>query len=391
MLNICVAGWYLDAFDDWYASLYRVKDKYRVHVVANRESDYLATIDLPHTVRGNTGLEWGAYHYYLMRVWDGHGGVLFCHDDIEMLPVVVDGEIVEPEYVFDKIAESGVDAAYIFGSRHEDVENRGMHGRMIYMGEQFLRRVREDGGFYHDHRNHGYTDGEDSHLRDEYGCEGYNAGILAFDAQRKRIGGDVNRKMYIPAFSLAKRGVRGSAVVHYGQWMDRVGREIEDAEKKLHIGCGDNYWASHTNVDLHNRKADILADACDLPVGAESYDLVESHHLIEHMPKSKAERALAEWLRVLKPGGKIFLSCPDIVAFFDLLRDSDAPEVWDSLLAAVYGQESPGMAHQYGYSRRSLRLALEAAGFVDVEVKTAVGHRPTPSLLAFARKAVGCD
>lgn len=381
MLNICVAGWYLDEFDDFYASLYRVRGACRIFVVSNRPSEYLDQMDLPYAVRENVGLEWGAYNHYLMNVWDGRDGVLFCHDDIELLPVVIDGELQEPEFIFEQIVGAGVDCAYVFGSRHEDVENRGMHGRMVYMGRDFLTRIKSAGGFWYDEENHGTTTGDDV---------AYNAGILAFDEQRKRIGGDVGRKMYIPVFSLAKRGVRGSATVHYGAWMDKVGAVLDRPGDKLHVGCGETYWPTHTNVDLHSEKADIQADAVDLPLDSDSFDLVESHHLIEHMTRTKAQAALREWFRVLAPGGHVFLSCPDIIAFFDLLRDSDSPELWDALMGAIYGQESPGMAHLYGYSRRSLGDALRDAGFVDVEVKTALGYRPTPSLLAFARKPLRC-
>lgn len=366
-MRICVCGWYLEKFDKFYMNLHRIKNKYPIHVVSNKQSDYLDTIDLPYTVRENTGLEWGAYNYYLMNIWNGIDSVLFCHDDIELSPVVVNDELKEPEFLFDRIAETEVDQAYIFSTRHEDVENHSQHGRMVYMSQDFLLAAKQMGGFYYDKDNKGDVE-----------TPGYNAGINAFNDQVKRIGGDVLRKIYIPAFKLGKRG----EAMDYGQWMDKVEKIIERPGKKLHIGCGDIYWDTHTNIDLYSEKADIKADALNLPIESDSYDLAESHHLIEHLYKSDAEKALKEWCRVLKPGGYIFLSCPDINAAFETMKDT----LWDNAMHCVYGGEEPGMKHHYGYSRESLKQALEVAGFTNVEVKTAIGFRPTPSLIAIGKK-----
>lgn len=381
-MKICVCGWYLQEFDDFYMSLYRIKDKYPVHVVSNKNDDYLKTIDLPYTVRENTGLEWGAYNRYLMTIWDDESDVLFCHDDIEMNPVMVDGEIKPPEFLFDQFAKLDVDQAYVFGSRAEDVENHGMHGRMVFMSKAFLKAAKSMGGFYYDTKNQGYVTGFDHELREKYGCEGYNAGIIAFNEQCKKIGGNVLRKVYIPSFSLAKRGERGSRTIHYGRWVDKISKIIEKSKDKLHIGCGDNHWPEYTNVDLYNDKADIQADAKALPLDTESFDLIESHHLIEHMYKSDAILALKEWFRVLRKNGILFITCPDIMAAFEALKT----ELWDHAMHCIYGQEATGMKHHYGYSVESLKKTLEECGFVEVEVKTAIGYRPTPSLIAIARK-----
>ena len=386
MLKICVCGWYLEEFDSFYMSLHRLKELYPVHVVSNKESDYLNVMDLPYTVRENTGLEWGAYNQYLMEIWDNESNVLFCHDDIELNPVVENDQIMPPEYIFDRFNQCNVDQAYVFGSRAEDVENHGQHGRMVYMSASFLKKAKAMGGFWYDKLNKGYTCGEDKDLKEQYGCYGYNAGIINFHEQAKNIGGDIHRKIIIPSFSLAKRGVKGSQSLNYGIWIDKVENILNSCKKKLHIGCGKNLWPEYTNVDLY-AKADIQADAKALPIESESYELVENHHLLEHMTKSDAIEALHEWKRVLKPGGHLFISCPDITVLSEMLANQDAlPETWEYLTHVLYGNEEPGMAHKFGYSRKSLTNTLEKVGFVNVEVKTAIGYRPTPSLLAIGEK-----
>lgn len=385
-LNICVCGWYLEEYSEFYRNLQTLNKIYPVHIVSHKDSDYLKTLDLPYTVRENTGLEWGAYNHYLMNIWDGQSDVLFCHDDITMNPTAIEGHIYPPEFLISKIAELKVDQAYIFGSRHEEVENYGKHGRMIFMSKEFLTRIKAAGGFWYDTKNQGYTSGEDADLRAAYGCYGYNAGINCFHDQARNVGGDVHRKVYIPAFALAKRGKKGSASLAYGKWTDKVGQIIKKAHRKLQVGCGDNHWNDYINVDMYNNSADIKAPADRLPFEDSSFDLVETHHLIEHLDTEDARKALIEWRRVLSPEGHLFLSCPDIVADFDLLREQQSPELWDKLMDVIYGQPGEGMAHKYGYSRESMTRLLEDAGFEDVEVKTAIGYRPTPSLLAIAKR-----
>ena len=65
-----------------------------------------------------------------------------------------------------------------------------------------------------------------------------------------------------------------------------------------------------------------VCDALDLPFKTESFDVVCSSELIEHVPD--AERALSEMARVVKKGGKIIIAgpnlCSPILPLIDLLR-----------------------------------------------------------------------
>ena len=389
-MSICVAGWYLSKFDECYMVLHRVKDKYPVHVVSNRESPYLQTIDLPYTVRENTGLEWGAYNHYLMHIWDGESNVLFMHDDIAFHPFVTSGsDVVPPEKMFDNLAalDGVIDQCYVFSSRAEDVENYSRHGRMVWMSKAFLSKAKELGGFWYDDKNKGHISGFDSEQQKEMGCLSYNAGIIAFHSQAQIIGGKVHQRAYIPSFALAKRGETDLEKIRYGKWLSKSSELSSAATDKLHLGCGENHWDGYTNIDLYSDKADVKADVRELPFRDGSFDWVESHHLIEHLNKTDAKNALSEWRRVLRPGGHMFLSCPDLVACVMGLKDAaENVDLWDAFARAVYGEDNPGLLHKHGYSRDALYAAMVAAGYVDVEVKTVIGYRPTPSLLAIGRK-----
>lgn len=384
---ICVAGWYLGQFDDFYAVMHRLHKKHPVFVVSNRENDYLSTLDLPYIVRENTGLEWGAYNWFLMHKWDGQSPVLFLHDDIIFNPYAVNGEIHPPEWLFDQIANLKVDQAYIFKNKTEDSVNYGRHGRMVFMGAELLGKAKAIGGFWYDKKNTGYTEGSRPELREKTGCYGYNAGILAFHEQARTIGGDVHRKVFVPSFGMCIRGNVEVKPETDSKFLSQAVKWSESAHNRLHLGCGANYWQHYTNVDLNAPKADVKADVRDLPFRDNVFDWAEAHHLIEHLNVVEAKNALAEWNRVLEPGGHLMISCPDLVWCANALRNSaGTPEVWDALLRAVYGVDEPGMLHRHGYCKNSLEQILRDAGFVDVEVKSVIGYRPTPNLLAIARK-----
>jgi len=53
----------------------------------------------------------------------------------------------------------------------------------------------------------------------------------------------------------------------------------------------------------------LCADGIRLPYADDSFDAVLSHEVIEHMPDDRA--AVAEMVRVLRPGGRIVLFCPN--------------------------------------------------------------------------------
>jgi SAM-dependent methyltransferase len=87
------------------------------------------------------------------------------------------------------------------------------------------------------------------------------------------------------------------------------------------IGCGNKPFASffeenrnkYIGIDFEDcfydeGKVDINADAIDLPIEDNIADAVVSSQVIEHV--SDPYKALDEALRILKPGGYLFLSWP---------------------------------------------------------------------------------
>lgn len=84
--------------------------------------------------------------------------------------------------------------------------------------------------------------------------------------------------------------------------------------KKLNIACGNSFVEGWVNLDFSPsssavRKANLLAP---LPFENNSVDVIYCSHFIEHIPRAMVMGFLAECFRILIPGGRIRLVCPDL-------------------------------------------------------------------------------
>lgn len=98
-------------------------------------------------------------------------------------------------------------------------------------------------------------------------------------------------------------------------------------KKTLDIGCGSavygDFFPNRITVDIEARpgvKVDIVADAHDLSmIESGSFDVVLCTEVLEHL--HTPEKAMAELLRVLKPGGLLLLSTRFIFPLHDAPGD----------------------------------------------------------------------
>lgn len=145
-----------------------------------------------------------------------------------------------------------------------------------------------------------------------------------------------------------------------------VGSGQDDLEQWKKSG----YVCVRLDID-ESTKPNIVANMTDLScIRDEMYSVVFCSHALEHLYPHEVPRALAEFRRVLKPGGRAVILVPDL---------QDVPATDDVLpgtqlcgLHLYYGDASeieahPYMAHHSGFVESTLRAAMEAAGF---EVQT---------------------
>jgi SAM-dependent methyltransferase len=166
-------------------------------------------------------------------------------------------------------------------------------------------------------------------------------------------------------------------------WARALGDEAR-RPLRLNLGCGDKILPGYVNVDVVEARAGMRPDViCDLheltPFDDASADEILSVHVVEHFWRWEVRDVLREWIRALKPGGRMVVECPNIRSACEtFLQDPErfAREDQDGqrTMWVFYGDpkwKDPLMIHRWGYTPESLRALLSEAGLVDVRQEPA--------------------
>jgi len=160
---------------------------------------------------------------------------------------------------------------------------------------------------------------------------------------------------------------------------------------RLHVGCGNILVPGWLNLTFEKREEYgrikkvtgawwLNFNALDsLPVADESVQYLAASHFIEHLDFNAGLRFTREAFRVMKKGGVIHLSCPDLElyashyihrnrSFFDdprirvVCTFKNAETCGEIFIAKAYDS---GGAHRWFYDAESLIHILTQAGFVQ--------------------------
>jgi len=155
---------------------------------------------------------------------------------------------------------------------------------------------------------------------------------------------------------------------------------------KLNIGCGFEYKKGYVNVDAYNNTvADHVMSATHLEFDNQSFSHVECIQVMEHLGAAKSIYALSEIYRVLQPGGSFLLETPDLVSSFKSFIKGDENNR-KLIMNWIYGLDTPGMSHKYGFPKELLERMLHRTGFIDVEIKELKPKSIHPSLRTTCKK-----
>jgi len=198
-MNICVCGWYFR--EPFLSILKEVNKDFPVHIVANKMADILDDCGLDYSVRENTGLEFGAYDYYLKNIWDGED-TLFLHDDITINPIAKNYEVLPPKYLFKDVSKLKGDLVYIFKNAHDKRKCFDVHGRVMFASGNFLTKLKQLGGFPYDEKNDGFIFGP----KPEH-CKHFNWAVTKLKEIGESLMFDYSiTQKFMPAFNYDVRG-----------------------------------------------------------------------------------------------------------------------------------------------------------------------------------------
>ena len=153
--------------------------------------------------------------------------------------------------------------------------------------------------------------------------------------------------------------------------------------RKLHIGCGGNRISGWLNTDYlpGSRNVFHLDATRTFPFADGQFDYAFSEHMIEHVSYARGMTMLKECRRVLKPGGKIRISTPDLAFVVGLYSGVQSATQrayvrWAcGELPKVVPADNPAFVvnnfvrnwgHTFIYDEATLRSALTEAGFTDI-------------------------
>ena len=163
----------------------------------------------------------------------------------------------------------------------------------------------------------------------------------------------------------------------------------------LHVGCGPSNPAKlhrkfqepgwrEVRLDIDPQvKPDIVGSITDMrAVATASVDAVWSSHNVEHLYAHEVPLALGEFHRVLKPGGFVLITLPDLQKVAELIAADKLDEPayispagpiapLDTLygLRAAIARGNLFMAHHTGFTATTLERALRRAGFGTVRTQ----------------------
>jgi predicted SAM-dependent methyltransferase len=149
----------------------------------------------------------------------------------------------------------------------------------------------------------------------------------------------------------------------------------ENSHRILNLGGGSNCLIGCLTVDISPR-ADAYVDIYKkLPFADDSIEAIFCEEVIEHVELNVGDQLLQECWRILKPGGFIRLSTPDLEWFAQRVVSNEHPIACEEINEIFYNH-----GHRYLYDRKSLKSSCQKVGFVNLyqsvyqDPKSQLGH-----------------
>lgn len=145
---------------------------------------------------------------------------------------------------------------------------------------------------------------------------------------------------------------------------------------RLNLGCGPNKLPGFVNIDsVEAFKPDLLLDISQpLPYPDLSVDEILADGILEHFDKYLRFIVFYEWARVLKIGGTINLSVPNLEKivwrYFKFGFEKFTDTVFGENMLASEAYIGHFGNHKWGYSKKSLEAFVKMFGLEPIKIET---------------------
>jgi predicted SAM-dependent methyltransferase len=152
---------------------------------------------------------------------------------------------------------------------------------------------------------------------------------------------------------------------------ERHRRNLADYDR-VHLGCGPHVLDGWANLDIGGGTGVTPFDLTSrLPFASASVDRVYTEHFIEHVSRDQAASVLAGCARILRPGGVLRISTPDLRMLVDEYLAGRTGEWtdqgWSPATPCQMLNEGLRLwGHRFVWDETELTNALLDAGFSDV-------------------------
>jgi len=176
--------------------------------------------------------------------------------------------------------------------------------------------------------------------------------VLTFHATRLTyIGGLLSE--HVPAGSRVLDVASGHSLFTENVFLERLRREWH-----YKVTCCDlAVSVMEERVKSFPQHDWLISDVVDLPFRADQFDAVLAGEILEHVPST--ERALAEWARVLRPGGTLILTTPNRRRLTNRVNRFDYPMAPDHINELSYPECVRALR------RAGLRLFASPADYLE--------------------------
>lgn len=173
----------------------------------------------------------------------------------------------------------------------------------------------------------------------------------------------------------------------------------------LNLGCQVHHFDGWINQDVVGDdpgiKADLVCDATKLPLEDNSVDFIYAGHLVEHFYPDTLKAAIAEWKRVLVPGGRLVIVTPDCGAVFKDYaagKLASIEDTWQQVYGRIYHYDAPSERHHIAFDWHELAKMVGIDQWIGAVMVNTGGwshampfdfkHPQTPELVPFMDKHI---